>query len=106
MLHAAFQNIKCLPHFGVRWRAFFNTFVPAGIINVYCLVLLTNKLENFNSILYFKTDNMKRCSDPTKRILSCTFENFGSGPEVSDNIKRIITLTELTLNGFHCFENL
>ncbi|GBM92470.1 hypothetical protein AVEN_140257-1 [Araneus ventricosus] len=41
MLHAAFQNIKGLPHFGVRWWVFYNTFVPDGIINFYCLVLLT-----------------------------------------------------------------
>ncbi|GBN51660.1 hypothetical protein AVEN_98834-1 [Araneus ventricosus] len=27
MLLADFQNIKGLPHFGVRWRVFFNTFV-------------------------------------------------------------------------------
>ncbi|GBM02688.1 hypothetical protein AVEN_258975-1 [Araneus ventricosus] len=37
MLHAAFHNIKSLPHFGVRWRVFFNTFVPVGIVNFYCL---------------------------------------------------------------------
>ncbi|GBO00646.1 hypothetical protein AVEN_153208-1 [Araneus ventricosus] len=42
MMQAAFQNIKGLPHFGVRWRAFFNPFVPVGIINFYCLVLLAN----------------------------------------------------------------
>ncbi|GBN11883.1 hypothetical protein AVEN_236034-1 [Araneus ventricosus] len=29
MLHAAFQNVKGLPHFYVRWRVFFNTFVPS-----------------------------------------------------------------------------
>ncbi|GBN24582.1 hypothetical protein AVEN_74966-1 [Araneus ventricosus] len=40
MLHAAFQNIKGLAHFGVRWRVFFNTFVPVGIINFYYLILL------------------------------------------------------------------
>ncbi|GBM77216.1 hypothetical protein AVEN_260598-1 [Araneus ventricosus] len=39
MLAAAFQNIKG-PHFGIRWIVFFNAFVPFGIINFYCLVLL------------------------------------------------------------------
>ncbi|GBN24571.1 hypothetical protein AVEN_162102-1 [Araneus ventricosus] len=29
MLYAAFQNIKGLPHFGVRWRVFFSTFFPS-----------------------------------------------------------------------------
>ncbi|GBM23280.1 hypothetical protein AVEN_26012-1 [Araneus ventricosus] len=47
MLHATFQNIKGLPHFGVRWRVFFNSIVPIGIINFCCLVLLTNSLANF-----------------------------------------------------------
>ncbi|GBM21382.1 hypothetical protein AVEN_264819-1 [Araneus ventricosus] len=32
-MQAAFQNIKCWPHFGVRGRGFFNTFVPLGTIN-------------------------------------------------------------------------
>ncbi|GBM12141.1 hypothetical protein AVEN_39478-1 [Araneus ventricosus] len=41
------MNIKGLPQFGVRWRVFFNAFVPVGIINVCCLVLLTNSLANF-----------------------------------------------------------
>ncbi|GBN78615.1 hypothetical protein AVEN_190434-1 [Araneus ventricosus] len=50
MQHAAFQNIKSLPHFGVRWRVFFNTFVPVGIINFYCLVFLTNSFANFKSV--------------------------------------------------------
>ncbi|GBL96548.1 hypothetical protein AVEN_235039-1 [Araneus ventricosus] len=40
MLLAALQNINGLPHFGVRWRVFFNTFVTVGIINFYCLVFL------------------------------------------------------------------
>ncbi|GBN99573.1 hypothetical protein AVEN_166007-1 [Araneus ventricosus] len=47
MLLAAFQNIKGLPHFGVLRMVFFNTFVPVRIINFYCLVLLSNSLENF-----------------------------------------------------------
>ncbi|GBL59118.1 hypothetical protein AVEN_61864-1 [Araneus ventricosus] len=34
MLHTVFQNIKGLPHFSVRWRVFFNTSVPVGIINL------------------------------------------------------------------------
>ncbi|GBM48893.1 A disintegrin and metalloproteinase with thrombospondin motifs 7, partial [Araneus ventricosus] len=33
------------------------------------------------SIFYFKTDNIKRCSDHTKRVILCTFEYVGSGPE-------------------------
>ncbi|GBN08162.1 hypothetical protein AVEN_173363-1 [Araneus ventricosus] len=39
-LHTVFQNIKCLSHFGVHWRVFFNIFVPVRNINVYCLVVL------------------------------------------------------------------
>ncbi|GBN60200.1 hypothetical protein AVEN_190742-1 [Araneus ventricosus] len=46
MLPAMFQNIKCLPHFGVRWMVSFNTFVPLGIITFYCLDLLTNSSAN------------------------------------------------------------
>ncbi|GBO29401.1 hypothetical protein AVEN_42154-1 [Araneus ventricosus] len=46
MLHVAFHNIKILPHFGVRWRVFFNTFVPVGIINFYCLVFLGNSVHH------------------------------------------------------------
>ncbi|GBO14205.1 hypothetical protein AVEN_98927-1 [Araneus ventricosus] len=37
---AEFQNIKGLPHFGVCWRVFFNTFVLVGIINFHYLVFL------------------------------------------------------------------
>ncbi|GBN42270.1 hypothetical protein AVEN_59533-1 [Araneus ventricosus] len=29
MLHVSFQNIKGLPHFGVRWRVFFNNSSPS-----------------------------------------------------------------------------
>ncbi|GBO18124.1 hypothetical protein AVEN_119187-1 [Araneus ventricosus] len=30
MLHATLHSVKSLPHFGVRWRVFFNAFVPVG----------------------------------------------------------------------------
>ncbi|GBM77165.1 hypothetical protein AVEN_145879-1 [Araneus ventricosus] len=36
MLHATFQNITCLPHFGVRLRVFFNTFDLANFEDCQC----------------------------------------------------------------------
>ncbi|GBM03167.1 hypothetical protein AVEN_70588-1 [Araneus ventricosus] len=46
--------------------------------------------------------NLERCSDHTKRIFLCTFEFFRSGSEVFDNIKRMLTLTAITLSGVQC----
>ncbi|GBN42221.1 hypothetical protein AVEN_157320-1 [Araneus ventricosus] len=51
------------------------------------------------SVPYFKTDNIKRCSGHAKRILPRTFECVDSGPEVFDNIKRMIASTAITLSG-------
>ncbi|GBL96546.1 hypothetical protein AVEN_235038-1 [Araneus ventricosus] len=52
------------------------------------------------SILYFKTDSIKQCSDHIKRILLCTFEYVGSGLEVSDNIVRSPKIPQIISGNF------
>ncbi|GBN36489.1 hypothetical protein AVEN_219953-1 [Araneus ventricosus] len=73
MLHAAFQNIKCLPHFGVRWRVFFNTFVPVGINQLLFLGLAYKQLGKFPSLLVWQLLECPRQRTPTLHTLPSAY---------------------------------